>query len=711
MTDKKSVDRRVWLCDLTYTQQTVAADTIPMAIGCMAMYAETVLDLPEPIRLFKYPEDLCEALDTEGAPDVIGLSNYCWNTRLSLAFAALIKKHHPECVTVMGGPHYPVVEPEQIEFLAAHPAIDFYVVKEGEVAFAQLLEALEDSNFDIPAVQRAGVTSVHALEPDGTPHMNRIVDRIVDLNDIPSPYTAGRLDKFFDGRLMPLLQTNRGCPFSCTFCVEGSSYYSKVRKYTTDRVQDDVSYIGQRMADTRGEQTRNDLFIADSNFGMYPDDIDTAKALKQTRDDHGWPEYINVATGKNKKERVIETAKIIDGALRLSGSVQSLDDRVLENVKRQNISSEQLVELGLAAQSAGVNSYSEIILGLPGDSREAHFETIRKVMDAGFNIILPWQLMLLPGSEMGTKTSIKHFGMKTQFRVLPRCFGNYETLGENIIVAEVEEVCIASDTLPFEDYLECRRLNLFIAIFNNDAVFSNFLKLLRQLDIKAFRWIEIMMQAELSDDLQTLMQEFRDATVNELWEEREALEKFTSDAETIDKYIAGDIGYNILYVHRTKAITRHIAALCELAQTAAYKLLAENGIDDPRIFTFVDDSFAYHTARVSNIFDHQDDIPEVVLSYDMATVENEPSLDDLDTYRYDAPRRFRFELSDEQRATIFRFLEVFGGGPVGIGRILSRVFVRKLYRAPIAIEGDVEINIPASVMGAGWDAQAGGPGR
>lgn len=48
----------IWLADLTYTQQTIAADVMPNAIGCIATFTETQVPLSQPIRLFKYPEAL-----------------------------------------------------------------------------------------------------------------------------------------------------------------------------------------------------------------------------------------------------------------------------------------------------------------------------------------------------------------------------------------------------------------------------------------------------------------------------------------------------------------------------------------------------------------------------------------------------------------------------------------------------------------------------
>ena len=55
------------------------------------------------------------------------------------------------------------------------------------------------------------------------------IERIMDLSQIPSPYLSNRLDEFLDGKLLPITQTNRGCPFTCTFCTEGQGYWTKVK--------------------------------------------------------------------------------------------------------------------------------------------------------------------------------------------------------------------------------------------------------------------------------------------------------------------------------------------------------------------------------------------------------------------------------------------------------------------------------------------------
>ena len=110
----------VFICDLTYTQQTISSDIMPAAVGCVATYAERELGESVRIELFKFPEALIEALESGARPRAIGFSNYAWNEDLSTQFARVIKANRPEVVTIFGGPNYPTNAREQERFLRGY---------------------------------------------------------------------------------------------------------------------------------------------------------------------------------------------------------------------------------------------------------------------------------------------------------------------------------------------------------------------------------------------------------------------------------------------------------------------------------------------------------------------------------------------------------------------------------------------------------------
>ena len=193
-----------------------------------------------------------------------------------------------------------------------------------------------------------------------------------------------------------------------------------------EKIKSELNYIGSKMQEVKNKGGRNDLWLVDSNFGMYNEDIETCKSIAKCQEKYHWPEYIQCDTGKNNKPRVLNAARLVKGAIRLSGSVQTLDEDVLKNIKRSNISGEGLMQLAVEAAEIDADSRSEIILGLPGESLKSHFETINTVINARFNHVNTYQLMMLPGTEIDAPSTRNEFEMKTRYRILPRCFGYYE---------------------------------------------------------------------------------------------------------------------------------------------------------------------------------------------------------------------------------------------------------------------------------------------
>ena len=122
----------------------------------------------------------------------------------------------------------------------------------------------------------------------------------------------------------------------------GSKLLDKVKRKPREIVEGEISYIADKMNKLDPKNRRTDLLIADSNFGMFEEDLETCKVIAKEQNKNNYPKYINVATGKNKKERVLETAKIVQGAMKLAGSVQSLDPDIQQNIKRKTYPQKKL---------------------------------------------------------------------------------------------------------------------------------------------------------------------------------------------------------------------------------------------------------------------------------------------------------------------------------------------------------------------------------
>src|SRR3989344_3495637 len=187
------------------------------------------------------------------------------------------------------------------------------------------------------------------------------------------------------------------------------------------------------------------------------------------------------------------------------------------------------MEFGKEVQKVGGNDYAEFILALPGETRASHFKTIETIIEAKFKVIGVYNLMMLPGTEMSERPVRKQYGMKTKYRVIPRCFGIYPVVGDPPIVsAEIEEICYETKDLSFAEYVECRLLHLTMAIFYNDSICMELLEFLSLCNISLYNWLMQIHQrlGVLPRKLQNIYDEFKKETAEELWFSKNMLTNF-----------------------------------------------------------------------------------------------------------------------------------------------------------------------------------------
>ncbi|MBB4942982.1 hypothetical protein FHR32_007382 [Streptosporangium album] len=125
---------------------------------------------------------------------------------------------------------------------------------------------------------------------------------------MPSPVTSG---VFEEGRYTTaILETNRGCPFSCGFCFWGAATNDKVHKFEDRRVRDDITWISKNNFVS--------IFIADASWGMAPRDVELTRHLVKCSEENGYPVMVAMAAAKNKPDRMAEITEI-PGPRRCSG--------------------------------------------------------------------------------------------------------------------------------------------------------------------------------------------------------------------------------------------------------------------------------------------------------------------------------------------------------------------------------------------------------
>ena len=559
---------KIYLGDLTYDTVSISTNAFPLNIGYIASFCIERFGSDIEVTLFKYITDL-ERTIKKSPPDILGISNYCWNQNIGYEMFSILHKVNHNALTVWGGPNFPKDRVSQEKWLNRFPEVDIYVPLEAEVGFSNIVECALDAKEIRGKILTKTIDGCIIRGLDGGFHYGDPVKRVKNLDEIPSPYLNGLLDKFFDGRLLPMIQTNRGCPFSCTYCVDGSDQVKKVNKFSLECVTAEIEYIAKHVP-----KKVHFLGITDLNFGMMPRDLQICDEIYNVQQKYDYPRYIGASTGKNSKGNIINAIKRLKGSLGIMMAVQSMDKQVLKNVKRANISAERMMELAPTIKESGLKTKAEVILGLPGDSYDSHMDSLKVLLDAGMDEILVFTCMLLPGSELYTPEERKKWNFKTKYRILPR---NFTKLNGGKVVIETEECVVGSDTMTFDEYVELRLFNFIIYTTNRKIVYERIFTFLKEQNIGTFELFHRMLKE--ADGAPTCIKDilckFKEVTISELRDSHEEIMANYQNESQYKKLLNGEEGINVLYYYQSLVTAKYMSEWTEYVLEISLCLLKE----------------------------------------------------------------------------------------------------------------------------------------
>lgn len=441
------------------------ANYLPYSVGLLQVYAEKHAQAAPHLR-FRTPVfarlPLQQAVGQLEGCHVVGFSIYVWNFRLSMAIAQKLKELDPGVLIVMGGPQVP---DRSEEFLRAHPFVDLCCHGEGEVVFSEILDRLRPGQWKLEDF--ADLPSLSFLR-EGLFVQNPRAARLKDLNVIPSPFLNGTFDEVM--RLYPhqewlgLWETNRGCPFGCTFCDWGSATQAKVYQFDIQRLFSELQWFAQQKIEF--------IFCCDANFGILPRDLDLAREAARIKQESGYPKALSVQNTKNATERAYQVQKTLSDFGLNKGvtlSMQSVDKSTLKNIKRDNISLNSYQELQRRFTRDQVETYSDLILGLPGETFDSFVDGLSDIITNGqHNRIQFNNLAILPNAEMGDPEYQKRFGMQTVRTRLVNIHGSLEETEDDIY--EYQDLVVATDSMPRADWIRTRAFCWMASLLHFDKV-------------------------------------------------------------------------------------------------------------------------------------------------------------------------------------------------------------------------------------------------
>jgi len=402
---------------------------LPYSVGCLWSYAKQFdfvnenFELVDIIFRRERIDKLVARLDNI---DICFLSCYMWNWEYNKALAQSIKAKFPHCKIVMGGPQ--ITDSPTDDFFRSYNYIDTICLTEGEETFVKILETVLN---EMPLE--------HTYQGA----------RLDDLN-VPSPYLSGVFDDIIannpDYVFNATLETNRGCPFACTFCDWGSLTYAKIRKFNLEKVFAELAWMAKNKMDY--------VTIADANFGVfYERDMLITDRLVELQTEYGYPKVVDATWYKNSSEKILKIVKKFTSSgfnRGLTLSVQSMDDKVLTEIKRRNMEISNLKDIFDQCNKQGILSYTELILGLPQETYDTWADGLCNVIQAGqHGAIESWLTQLLENAELNKPEQRQKHGLKTVI-----ANGYVSGHEEEDDINENAELVVGTKYMPFDKLID-----------------------------------------------------------------------------------------------------------------------------------------------------------------------------------------------------------------------------------------------------------------
>lgn len=305
-------------------------------------------------------------------PDIVGLATYLWNTPRVARLVTRLRSELPKAIIVLGGPSvlgYQTVAPD-----ASTP--DYMIVGEGEVPFANLLEAYLAGKLPEREASIGSLVSFRTgravRNPDDLPFQA--------LEELGSPYLMGHSTP--QGNTL-YLETSRGCPYKCSFCVL-STKVNKMRYVPIDMLEQEL-----RWALERGH---HDINICDSALNYHTDRLEALVELFNRVDPMNLLMYTFALHSDYINDQQIELLSRLRIKQTTLG-LNSITPETFKDVKRKIIPERFAAAVKRLAQVT--RPVVSVVMGLPGETVEGFARTLEfcEMLDADIEI---FELKVIP---------------------------------------------------------------------------------------------------------------------------------------------------------------------------------------------------------------------------------------------------------------------------------------------------------------------------
>ncbi|MBF0101231.1 MAG: radical SAM protein [Desulfobacterales bacterium] len=359
--------KNVVLIQLPIPQLDFARKTgnIPLAAAWLKHLSNTqdhIEILPESMVSYLGDRALCDFILSKH-PDIIGFSVYNWNADRTVYIARQIKSQRSDVRIVFGGPEITVDN----ERILSNSVVDFFVHGEGEIIFQRLLQDTE-----------------YWKKRSGSEISDGFFERAY------SPYMQGLLEPEIEN--MMFLETQRGCPYHCSYC-----YYNKSRPSVTLAKLESILQGIQWAYD----YPLKELFLIDPCLNARPDLLRLLKGIQQINQDRRLS-ILSELRAELIDSHIAEQFALA-GFTEFEIGLQSINPKALKILRRPT-DLNQFISGVTHLKKVGIRAKIDLIVGLPLDTPEGFKKSVDFLVEHNMTEdIQVFVLSILPGTTLRTQ--------------------------------------------------------------------------------------------------------------------------------------------------------------------------------------------------------------------------------------------------------------------------------------------------------------------
>lgn len=438
--------------------------------------------------------------------------------------------------------------------------------------------------------------------------------------------------------------------------------------------------------------------ITDDNFGLLNRDVLIAEKIRELSIKKGFPNRVYVNFAKNSMGKVKEIAQILKDLAKITVSFQSFNENALTNTKRDNLKLYQFQELQNFYNEQNIPSYSEMILGLPGETKQSHFEGLKKLFELQVPNLENYNLQVFNGAVLGRLEIQDKFKMKTKFRLSDQQFGIYD----GMLAIEADEHVLSTETMTQDEILFFRPVHWLIQFCWSYEYHKPLLQYLLSEGINPAEFIVCLIkrgkQDNVPEKIRKLFKDFYHETYSEWFDSYEGLYNFYSQNEEFEKICKGSFGkLNFKYI--VKVLLKCKKEFDEFIVNVARDML--NNVNNEKE-VILDEIHRYITCSSFN----PAKIPELndgnssFFNFDFVGWISSGYTKPLSYFRMDEKVEIAFILSKKQKEALQVLVNQFNGAKDNktIRKMFEHIKISDLFYRPVVMNAKNVKIVPDSLM-------------